>query len=63
MNIAGVQTKLLCLHPLFLHLHHRRQLFQQVGQGPPKVGVVLLQGGDVLGVHAAVGVGLDRHLV
>ena len=44
-------------------LHHRRQLFQQIGQRPPKVSVVPLQGLDLVGVNAAVGVHMDCHLV
>ena len=46
-----------------LELYHRRQLFQQIGQRPPKVSVVPLQGIDFAWVNAAVGVHMDFHLV
>ncbi len=49
--------------PIALHFYDLRQLFQQVGQRPPQVGVVPLQSPDVLRVDAAVGVGMDRHLI
>lgn len=38
------------------------QLFEQVGERPPQLGIVFLQGLDLLQVHA-IGVGMDRHLV
>ena len=46
-----------------LKLHHRRQLFEQVGQRLPQGFIVPLEGLDLLRVNAAVGVRLDRHLV
>lgn len=49
----------------FLQLHHRRQLFQQskLDSAHPKISVVPLQGLDLVGVNAAVGVHMDRYLV
>ena len=41
-------------------LHHRRQFFQKIGQQPPKVGVVPLQGFDLVGVNAAVQTEMGR---
>lgn len=49
--------------PAGLTLHNRRQLFQKIGQGPPQLFIVLLQPFDFLGINAAVGVGLDCHLI
>ena len=46
-----------------LKLHHRRQLFEQVGQRLPQGFIVPLEGLDLLRVNAAVGVRLDRYLV
>ena len=43
--------------------HDGGELFQQIGKGPPQLFIVLLEGRDLLRVNAAVGVGLDRHLV
>ena len=46
-----------------LKLHHRRQLFEQIGQRFPQSFIVPLQRLDLLRVNTAVGVGLDRHLI
>lgn len=43
--------------------HDFGQLFQQLGQRLPQIGIVLLQTFDVIGVYPAVGVGRDRHLI
>lgn len=43
--------------------HHLRQLFQQNRQWLSKVSIVPLQGLDLVGVNAAVGVHMDRYLV
>ena len=44
-------------------LHHYRQLFQQIGQRLPKVSVVPLQGLDLVGLNADVGICTHRHWV
>ena len=63
MNIAGSANKVyLFALPIFT-FPPLPTAFSADRTGAPQVGIVLLQRGDVLGVHAAVGVGLDRHLI
>ena len=45
------------------HLHDLGKLFEQIGQRPPQGDVVPLQGNDLLGVYAAVGVHADCDLI
>ena len=42
---------------------HSREFFEQIGERLPQGRIVLLKLGNLLGIDAPVGVGLDRHLI
>ena len=41
----------------------QREFFEQIGEQLPQGRIVLLKLGNLLGIDAPVGVGLDRHLI